>query len=211
MSLCSHHAARRFDKGVWDDYNKPGFDGLARKKVSPGEIDAERGLPRGASVYIMGSSNIVEVAGLRAGGRQSLFIEERVSLEPFEGKTFALPARVQLKIQRVDGAVRITGSIQLQAFGECDRCLVEVRFPMLLEVDELLERPQTLTTDPFAENSVLAGDRLDIADLTQQLVCSAVPFALRCNEDCKGLCSVCGADLNSQSCGCSGETIHGQP
>ncbi|MDQ6933370.1 MAG: DUF177 domain-containing protein [Candidatus Eremiobacteraeota bacterium] len=159
----------------------------------------------------MGSSNIVEVAGLLSGGRQYLALEERVALEPFEGKSFVSPARVALRVERIGGALGITGAIQLEGRGECDRCLTEVRFPMNLEVDERLEPPKALSADPLAESNVLAGDRLDIADLTAQLVCSAVPFKLLCNEACKGLCSVCGTNLNSEWCACTGDTVHGQP
>lgn len=144
----------------------------------------------GASVYVMGSSNIVEVAGLRSGGRQYLALDERVALEPFEGKTFVSPARVELKVQRAGSALAITGSVHVQAQGECDRCLVDIAFPMDLQVDERLEPPEAPTGDPFGESNVLAGDRLDVADLTHQLVCSAVPFQLLCSGECRGLCSV---------------------
>ncbi len=204
----SHHAGNPFDKGLSAGYDERCRDGSATK--TPSEIDAERGLPRGASVYVMGSSSIVEVAGLLAGGRQYLVVEERVALAPFEGKTFVSPARVELRVQRAGGALGITGSIHVEAHGECDRCLVDVPLPMDLEVDERVEPPTAHTGDPFDESNVLAGDRLDVADLTQQLVCSAVPFRLLCSQECKGLCSVCGANLNSEWCGCTGGITNGQ-
>jgi uncharacterized protein len=55
----------------------------------------------------------------------------------------------------------------------------------------------------------LTGSRLDVADLAQQLVLSALPMGLRCSERCAGLCGICGANKNTSPCTCSeldGET-----
>ncbi|MBQ3561654.1 MAG: DUF177 domain-containing protein, partial [Oscillospiraceae bacterium] len=34
-----------------------------------------------------------------------------------------------------------------------------------------------------------------------------VPFQLLCREDCKGLCPVCGSDLNEKTCNCNQKQI----
>ena len=48
----------------------------------------------------------------------------------------------------------------------------------------------------------MTGDRLDVADLAQQLVLSVLADGLRCSDDCKGLCAVCGANRNAGACSC---------
>jgi uncharacterized protein len=46
------------------------------------------------------------------------------------------------------------------------------------------------------------GERVDLEPLLREEIVLAVPYAPLCKEDCKGLCSQCGADLNSGACGC---------
>lgn len=46
------------------------------------------------------------------------------------------------------------------------------------------------------------GDEVDLAPLLREQIILAVPFAPLCSEDCKGLCPVCGIDLNTGSCTC---------
>ncbi|MDQ6825911.1 MAG: DUF177 domain-containing protein [Candidatus Eremiobacteraeota bacterium] len=173
--------------------------------VAKGKSILKKGSPLGTSVSVMSSSNLLEVGGILAGGRQLLAIDESVRLEPFEGVSFHSPAQIALTIARADRGLSVTGFIEVQARGECDRCLVEVRVPIRLEVNEIVERVPGSKDDPFAESNVLVGDRLDIADLARQLVCSAVPLRILCKEGCQGLCRICGANLNDEKCGCTGE------
>jgi uncharacterized protein len=46
------------------------------------------------------------------------------------------------------------------------------------------------------------GEEVDLAPLLRDQVVLAIPFAPLCDEDCKGLCPVCGIDLNTGSCTC---------
>ena len=46
------------------------------------------------------------------------------------------------------------------------------------------------------------GEEVDLAPLFRDQIVLAVPYAPLCDEDCKGLCPVCGTDLNTGSCTC---------
>lgn len=155
----------------------------------------------------MGSSHKIDIGGLLGGGRQYLLVERNVRLEPFEGVTFPAPARVRLQIRGVNGFLEIAGEIDVEAHGECDRCLAGVVLPMHLGVEERIEGAGTAGFDPFGENNVLTGDRLDVADLATQLVCAAVPLGVLCSPQCLGLCAFCGEDKNSGTCACTSEQL----
>ena len=45
-------------------------------------------------------------------------------------------------------------------------------------------------------------DELVMTDVTLEL-----PFQLLCREECKGLCPVCGADLNETTCNCNTKKV----
>jgi uncharacterized protein len=99
----------------------------------------------------------------------------------------------------------------VSAEGPCGRCLEETVLPITVEVEERFDPPGG-TSDPFGENNVLSGTTLDVGDLVRQLVTSALPYAVTCREDCRGLCDTCGRSKNEGGgCGCQTEGDHGEP
>jgi uncharacterized protein len=153
----------------------------------------------------MDRSHRVDISGLLAGGRQLMAIEDEVPIEPFEGLSFPERARVALELRKADGMLAIMGSVDARARGACDACLEEVDSRVHVDLDERLDPSHGRDDDPFGESNVLAGQRLDVADLVQQMVLSALPMGLRCKADCLGLCGVCGANRNMGECSCDRE------
>ncbi|HEY8297377.1 MAG TPA: DUF177 domain-containing protein [Candidatus Baltobacteraceae bacterium] len=153
----------------------------------------------------MGSSHKIDIGGLLAGGRQRLLVDQDVALEPFEGILFPEPAQVRLELHAIDRMLEIAGTIDVEAHGECDRCLSDVTRQMHVDVDEQLEPEADGRTDPFGPSNVLMGDRLDVADLASQLVYSALPPGVLCADDCLGLCDSCGENKNEGACHCAAE------
>jgi uncharacterized protein len=151
----------------------------------------------------MTRSHKVDISGLLAGSGQVLLVEDEVPIESFEGIEFPKPAGVRLTVRYVDRMLHLEGSVDATAHGECDSCLEEVNRAIHVDVDERVDPFAGRDDGPFSDESVLAGDRLDVADLAQQLVLSDLPMGLRCTEECKGLCGICGANLNAGSCPCS--------
>ena len=156
----------------------------------------------GPLVYVMASSNTIDIGGLLAGGRQTLRLEQAVKLEPFEGWSFPQAAQVALEIRGLERMLEVSGTIEVEACGSCDRCLENVLQHMHIDVEEELEPKAALKDDPFSESNVLSGDRLDVADLTRQLVLSAAPFTVLCSPECRGLCTNCGQNKNQGTCEC---------
>ncbi len=164
----------------------------------------------GTPLYVMATVHLIDIGPLLAGSRESLQIDQLIALEPFEGITFPTPARVRFDVTRIDRVLGIAGSIDVEAHGECHRCLADVAMPMHVDVEEQLEASPAAKDDPFSESNVLSGDRLDVADLTKQVVCSAAPLRALCSEECRGLCRVCGENNNTGACSCTGDDS-GQP
>lgn len=152
----------------------------------------------------MDRSHRVDISGLLAGSRQVMVVADEVPIEPFEGMVFPEPAVVRLELRQADRMLAVEGSIDAQVRGQCDACLEDVERNVHVDVDERLDPSQGRESDPFGESNVLTGERLDVADLAQQVVVSALPMGLRCKEDCKGLCEVCGANRNGTECTCEG-------
>jgi uncharacterized protein len=54
-------------------------------------------------------------------------------------------------------------------------------------------------------------ENIDLTQMLQDNVVVNLPTKLLCREDCKGLCSHCGADLNVGNCGCGSEADEASP
>jgi len=150
----------------------------------------------------MDRSHKVDISGLLAGSRQLMVVEDQVPLEPFEGLAFPDPVRVQLELRQADRMLAVEGTVEARVHGRCDGCLEDVDLQMQVEVDERFDPAHGRDVDPFGESNVLIGGRLDVADLAQQSVLSALPMGLRCSAECRGLCPACGANRNAGECSC---------
>lgn len=153
-------------------------------------------------IGIMARSHKIDIGGLLAGGRQQMLVDDEVAIEPFEGITFPQPARVHLRLRYVDRMLATEGSVDARVRGPCDLCLEDVDREIHVELDERFDPHVGRDEDPFGESNVLTGDRLDVADLAQQVVLSILPMGLRCGDECRGLCVECGANRNTSPCEC---------
>lgn len=121
-------------------------------------------------------------------------------LEEYSSYSFAAPIAVKGKIENRAGVVTLYASADFSMNLVCDRCLKEFCREFSYDFEYTLVRSTNTGTDEYvvcAEN-VLDLDELIISDLLLQL-----PTKTLCKDDCKGLCFVCGQDLNEGSCECS--------
>jgi uncharacterized protein len=158
----------------------------------------------------MGFHVVVDIGALLVTGRP-MSLDERVVVPPFDSFRFPEPAHAELDLQRVDRGLQINGLIEIDVAGECIRCLEAVVDPLRVVVDERFDPPSG-ASDPFAENNVLNGTNFDVGDLVRQVVTSALPFGLVCDEECRGLCVTCGRSKNpGGDCDCPAtEGNHGE-
>ena len=86
----------------------------------------------------------------------------------------------------------------------CDRCLDDVKREFVLDcakhVDVGLSDAEL--TEELDESNFIDGYHLDVDKLLYGEILSDWPVKVLCREDCKGLCKVCGQNLNTGSCNC---------
>ena len=115
------------------------------------------------------------------------------------------------KASRNGHQVRLRGSITARAEVDCDRCLKAVDVPVETSFDvtyvpaaDYVAEEETVAElqEEDLNLSVFDGEAIDVDDLVREQVLLALPTRALCDEDCKGLCPVCGADKNKDSCNC---------
>ena len=89
----------------------------------------------------------------------------------------------------------------------CDRCLEQVAVKIPYEIEQKLDmkKSDTERVQDLDENDYLTGMDLDVDRLVYLEVLMSWPLKVLCREDCKGICSRCGKNLNKGSCGCAEE------
>ena len=148
-------------------------------------------------------SHRVDISGLLAGGRQLMVVDRRGADRALRGDRISgAGSACSWSCVRRTGCCTSKERVDARAHGACDACLEDVDLEVHVDVDERLDPSHGRDDDPFGESNVLTGERLDVADLAQQIVLSVLPMGLRCKEDCHGLCGICGANRNTGECSC---------
>ncbi len=112
-----------------------------------------------------------------------------------------------LHIRNLKSVVRISRTregLLLQVRGEaevktvCTRCLDEFYLPVSFKFEELFEFPSRHREET---DMILPSDGfIDLSILYREYLILAMPIKRLCKEECKGLCVVCGANLNETTC-----------
>jgi uncharacterized protein len=112
-----------------------------------------------------------------------------------------------LDLQNFSGTLRLGHTPQgVLAFGEfnghleleCVRCLNTFWLSLKTSFKEMYSFKNQNIVEP---SLVIPGDRnIDFAPLLREYLLLEVPINPICEPECKGLCAVCGVDLNETNC-----------
>jgi len=157
----------------------------------------------------------IELANLKEGRSSFAHIYEPTELDLADerGKlNQSTSVSGNLRLSR--GKVLVEGEIETQVRVECDRCLKAAVLPVktdfhleyvtgpdyeALQAAELTEEEMTV--------SVFDGEGIDIDEIVREQILLSIPTRVLCSEECKGICSNCGTDLNLGECGCDARDI----
>lgn len=121
----------------------------------------------------------------------------------------ASPLVVELNLALHAGRVLVRGRVAGSVALECSRCLKGFLLPLDGEVETYLEVSDEEAAEADHELSreemdtrIVEKGRIDLRDIVAEQVHLAVPVKTLCRDECRGLCSHCGVDLNSGDCSC---------
>ena len=147
--------------------------------------------------------NIASV--LRNDGASKAFSGE-VELGTFDymGSTlsFEKPLLIEGEVTNIGGAIEISATITGEYKTDCSRCGKSVCEKLTAELFESID-------SDFAEIDEecvsISGNVIDISGSIEASIFGSIPMQFLCKDDCKGLCPVCGIDLNNNECNCEVE------
>lgn len=113
---------------------------------------------------------------------------------------FQLPVQVHGEVSQSAGIVTLRAKVSYRYDGQCDRCTTPFQHTADMHMEHILVTSlSNEDNDDFVllEDYALPLDELVEADLILEL-----PSKNLCREDCRGLCPMCGKNLNEGLCGC---------
>ena len=86
-------------------------------------------------------------------------------------------------------------------------CLEPVEVPFVLSIAEELDMSQSEEerVEALDEQPYISGYFLDVDRLVQNELMVNLPMKVLCREDCRGICSQCGRNLNHGKCDCDNQ------
>lgn len=120
--------------------------------------------------------------------------------------TFDGPLTWDVDITNTGEALLLEGTCEVEGKTACARCGEAACVPLFGEVEGyFLIDAQTAQLDDMEgdEYEVLPDDRcIDLMPLMRSSLVLDIPVIPLCADDCKGLCPVCGKNLNEGPCDC---------
>ncbi len=128
-------------------------------------------------------------------------------------------AHVDALLEKLGRRVRIAARARAELSAACGRCLAPVSMDIPVEFELTLvpaeeqaegEGGKDADKGPVggsfapaqAEEETYTGKVIDLDPIVREQILLALPGYPVCQESCRGLCTVCGGNLNERECGC---------
>ena len=105
----------------------------------------------------------------------------------------------------VNHGFEIFGHIINNVLYDCDRCLEPFCNKNKIKTNLLLSNDLGVTDNEKYEIIYFSDleDSVDLRKILLEILIIEIPFKILCTNLCKGLCPVCGINLNHKACSCS--------
>lgn len=101
-----------------------------------------------------------------------------------------------------NGKLTVSGDMSFTFDGSCSRCLQPVSFDVPISFEYSVVKPDGFHEVDEDEQLFMNGYEMDTETLINNELIMSLPMKVLCKETCKGLCPVCGKNLNEGECGC---------
>lgn len=95
----------------------------------------------------------------------------------------------------------LRGHVDLSLRAACDRCLAAVPVALELAFERTILSPE-VQGEEADEFGFMDGFSLNVDALVHDEILINWPAKILCIDSCKGICPVCGQNLNEKECGC---------
>lgn len=152
--------------------------------------------------------NLYDVLSV-AGKEMTVTAQMEEQSEAFQGEALKIngkePFDVSLRHVKKD-VVAVECDVSLSVVRSCSRCLEDVVCDYDLHIERTMDvAKKEAYTDGESQTdeiSYIEDCTLDVDMLVLDELYTILPMNVLCKEDCKGICKVCGTNLNESTCNC---------
>jgi uncharacterized protein len=160
----------------------------------------------------------LEIDEITDGGLQLAWDEEVPSLMSYLASlsiidfAFEQPLHTETRVTKIGQSICLTGNVKTTLRLTCVRCLNDFNFPISSSFDLTLSplkkapaEEEVELKEEDMESNFFEGGEIHLSEIACEQVFLEIPYKPLCREDCRGLCPVCGKDLNLSTCHCVSE------
>jgi uncharacterized protein len=154
----------------------------------------------------------INIFELKKNPASKIDVDEDADLN-LEELTFVGPAHLHARLSNASSRILLRGKLSGKVELICSRCAE----PFIEPVDAPLDEEFLASTspevpkvaDPWSDLNVYDDDvnDLELDEVLRQNVLATLPIQPLCQEDCKGLCPICGGNKNQRDCDCRETSI----
>jgi uncharacterized protein len=124
------------------------------------------------------------------------------------------PVRLEITAAHEFDHVRVSGRVETEIRLACSRCCAEYDdklsstfelFYTKAQGDETVQDEEVELSETDLVSVPYRGDEINLLPEVDEQIVMELPLRPLCSDDCRGLCPVCGMDLNVTECGCRRE------
>ncbi len=152
---------------------------------------------------------LINLSDVLSGRHQTIEETVQMEMDTFQMKAGTFPIirkkPVHVAVMHVKGKelqIKVQTSLCIEI--PCDRCLDDVEWEFALDFVKCVDLGQSDAElrEGFDESDFIDGYHLDVDKMLYKEILVGWPTKVLCREDCKGICSICGQNLNKGACGC---------
>lgn len=153
---------------------------------------------------------IIDLSSLLDNSKELLKFEGDLSLDSVDVSNrdinIVSPVKYQADIYKIDGELTIYLEISYDYEEDCHRCLgpstSTVKSKLTGKLVKGRKKDNEDADQGYEETFYFEDDRIEIDGHIINQVILSLPMKSLCETDCKGLCPLCGTDLNKEKCDC---------
>jgi len=145
-------------------------------------------------------TDIFDLGRLSLHSGEGRRIDTQVTVDPlsFGGQTYEAESHsvpVRLDVSRTTGGYALRLRFSARLGGPCMRCLESANKTVDVDAREV-DQPASGDDDELVSPYV-SREELDLRSWSRDALALALPTQIVCTEECRGLCAVCGQNLNA--------------
>ncbi len=150
----------------------------------------------------------VDLRSITPEGCEFSFSEISDELElSAEGYNFPNPVEVSLSGSKSGDEIIIQGQVRTTVEMECARCLEVFDMDLGPKIQFVIQLLDTNEPPPTEDDDFVILPKTtaeyDISQRIRELILLELPLKPLCSESCRGLCPLCGTNLNESQCDCT--------